>query len=678
MPSQLSYQFNQVQTAINQGNLRLAQNLLLKTQELILGDPHLLALSHSLQGNIWLREGKYQQAIAIYQANYHRLEGLERLTVLNNLFQALIKKSELEKQLKYSSLADTIAVAEEIALQAITLAEKMSPSSLTVARAWLNWASLGHNQGLVKAEKILTHNSPSQKQIEMLIRLSQLLPDTSNRLSILFLALSNAEIIKKPLALSWTWGELGKIYEQQGRYEDAFLATEKAIRTGISAKEIIWKWWWQGGRLQEKLNNKIEAQEYYQNALSQLNNLRDDLAGNRILQASLQQEAKLLFKTTLRLLLESQQQEDLKQARSVLQLYHLAEIETYFGDKCDLNLTPPSVITNTPPKNLIYNIILPEALYSIIQTAGSDQLKLVKVSVKQELLEETIQSWHNNLLNPYSFDEKDGQKLYQWLITPITNLIDENENLEFINDGILRSVPMQALRDSQGKYLIEKYSISYSLGLNISASPETPAKKALMFGLTKPISISSQGADYSALANVNWELTRAQEILGGKTFTNQAFNLTQLKQEINSQEIADNYNILHLASHGIFKNNISDSYLISGKGKIPFIELDQILKNNPRSFDIIVLSACETATDSAADLAFLGLAGLGVRAGVPTILGNLWASGDKTNSQIIVDFYDFWKNQKMSKVAALRKAQLMTIKRGTSPHLWAAPILLED
>lgn len=144
------------------------------------------------------------------------------------------------------------------------------------------------------------------------------------------------------------------------------------------------------------------------------------------------------------------------------------------------------------------------------------------------------------------------------------------------------------------------------------------------------------------------------------------------------QPTVEDYNILHVASHGIFNKTINDSYIISGDGKLTFIDIDKILTSNKQKFNIIVLSACETAIDSPNDLAFLGLAGLGVRAGISTVLGNLWASGDETGSQIIVDFYYYWKKAEMTKSEALRKAQLRQIKKGKSPHLWAAPILLED
>ena len=62
-----------------------------------------------------------------------------------------------------------------------------------------------------------------------------------------------------------------------------------------------------------------------------------------------------------------------------------------------------------------------------------------------------------------------GRNLYDWLIAPLEETLERHNirTLVFIPDGPLRSIPKAALYDGE-KFLIEKYAIATTLGLNLT------------------------------------------------------------------------------------------------------------------------------------------------------------------------------------------------------------------
>lgn len=62
----------------------------------------------------------------------------------------------------------------------------------------------------------------------------------------------------------------------------------------------------------------------------------------------------------------------------------------------------------------------------------------------------------------------EAQTLYNWLIRPFQAKLQQSsiETLVFIQDGILRSLPMAALHDGQ-QFLVERYAIASTLSLTL-------------------------------------------------------------------------------------------------------------------------------------------------------------------------------------------------------------------
>ena len=101
--------------------------------------------------------------------------------------------------------------------------------------------------------------------------------------------------------------------------------------------------------------------------------------------------------------------------------------------------------------------------------------------------------------------------------------------------------------------------------------------------------------------------------------------------------------------------------------------------DEPSIIDLLVLSACETATGD--KRAALGLAGVAVRAGARSTLASLWQVNDESTAALMGQFYrELIENPEIAKAEALRRAQLKiwktTNKDWQVPSFWASYVLV--
>ena len=138
------------------------------------------------------------------------------------------------------------------------------------------------------------------------------------------------------------------------------------------------------------------------------------------------------------------------------------------------------------------------------------------------------------------------------------------------------------------------------------------------------------------------------------------------------------FNILHLATHGVLDySNADSSYLVLASdpanhdnGRLTIAQI-QTMTDIDR-FRIITLSACETAVIREVAKGWpISTASAFIEMGVPAVIATLWAVDDKATRILIDKFYE--NLAKMEKVQALQQAQVC-LKRQTryeDPYYWA-------
>jgi CHAT domain-containing protein len=253
------------------------------------------------------------------------------------------------------------------------------------------------------------------------------------------------------------------------------------------------------------------------------------------------------------------------------------------------------------------------------------------------------------------------------------------ETLVFIQDGILRSIPMTALYDGK-QFLVEQYAIASTLSFSLidPTQLEQRSLRVLGFGLTKSSTIGS--TFFAPLSFVKNELDRITKTLpGSREFVDEAFTVDRLKQELTQNA----FPIVHLATHGKFGIDSRDTFLVTGKQvqndneKLTMNQFYQILQTVGKPLELLTLTACETAVGSDRDA--LGIAGISLQAGAKSAIASLWQVDDRATAELIGQFYQNL-SQGMGRAKSLQMAQkgwlVAHADARQHPGYWAALMLV--
>ncbi|HAJ63113.1 MAG TPA: hypothetical protein DCP31_30980 [Cyanobacteria bacterium UBA8543] len=300
------------------------------------------------------------------------------------------------------------------------------------------------------------------------------------------------------------------------------------------------------------------------------------------------------------------------------------------------------------------------------QAQANDQLELLVVTAKGAVIQRrvagttraqvlqmanTFRSRVTNVRSSRGYLAS-AQQMYQWLVAPIeadlrTQQID---NLVFILDQGLRSIPLAALHDGQ-EFIVENYSVGLMPSLSLTDTRYQDVRNASVLGMG-----AEQFTDQNPLPAVPVELSFITgQLWSGTSFLDQAFTLGNLLEARSSKP----YGIIHLATHAEFQpGQPSNSYIQLWDSKLRLNQLPQLGLNDP-PVELLVLSACRTAQgDEQAELGFTGLA---VQAGVKSALGSLWYVSDEGTLALMTQFYEQLK-QAPIKAEALRRSQLAMLQ----------------
>lgn len=506
---------------------------------------------------------------------------------------------------------------------------------------------------------------------------------------------------------SFANGALGHFWECHQNNQKALTYTQNAIVTAdsnLNAKDSLYLWEWQAGRILSKQNKNKEAIESYQRAYETLEDIRQDiLTAKRDVQFDFRDVVRPLYRTLAQSRLELLQTEaiesekDAKQQLSkvveTIDALKLAELQNYFGNDCILNALNPkpvgelledkensSAFENTA---FLSSIILDGKTGILLQSPQQatkfkwiqdpNQQGINKI-VSTEKLEKKIAEFRESLIGggeALNYDTITAAQLYDWIIRPFVDdgdiSPDKVKTLVFLQDGFLRSVPMAALYDKkQEKYLVENYAIGTTPSLRITTSNSRRGKqKALILGLTKSATID--GKTFDKLSEVKKEINAVKKQFPNHTdLIDDNFIPDNFQQKLQQTT----YPIVHIASHAQFGVIPEDTFIVTGNNqKITISELENSLQNlnSPSdSVELLALTACQTAVGN--DRSTLGLAGVALQVGVKSAIASLWSVQDKSTSTLVEEFYQNYRQEGMSVAQALQKAQIKMINAKKLPE----------
>lgn len=503
----------------------------------------------------------------------------------------------------------------------------------------------------------------------------------------LSIAIHQAQELSDVRAESYALGQLGQVYEQAGQWSDAQELTEKALAMlqGLNASEIAYQWQWQLGRILcrgdiacTQTKERGSAISAYTEAITQLGLLRTDLVANSQVQFSFREQVEPVYRAFVTLLLAPPSgqtevsQDNLKQARNVIESLQLAQLDNYFQSAC-LDVQPQQIDQIDAAAAVLYPIVLPDRLAVVLALQGQPLHYYETVLPKTEIehsLTEMRQAL--SLAFPSQLRLQISQQLYDWLIRPAEIYFTQDiQTLVFVPDGLLRSFPIAALHDGN-HYLIEKYSVAITSGLQLldAQSLDFEQFQLLLGGLTE----ARQG--FSELSAASLEIEQIAAQVPAQIFLNQDFTQRNLQTQLQQSDSS----VVHLITHGQFSSNQDETFILAWDKKVKTTDLSKALQTRQLSvtnpIELLVLSACQTAAGD--NRAGLGLAGLALRSGAHSTLASLWSVDDQSTAKLMVKFYDALTQPGTTKAQALRQAQLAALKQGAYDHpfFWAAFVMV--
>lgn len=438
-----------------------------------------------------------------------------------------------------------------------------------------------------------------------------------------------------------------------------------------------------------------------------------------------------------------QNQARLSQAREVMEALQVAQLANFFQAACiDEKINIDELVDEEQTAAVFYTILVKdyrgqdrlEVVLKLPKRSTSPAAKITDfepvdlvhyyvIPTAEQTIDQTLQAFRAALVR--GDDTRSyGQQLYGWLVKPaveaglFTSGLEETaiaaaasgqpptvKNLIFALDGNLRLIPMATLYDGN-RYLIEQYALSLIMGLSVREPQPLPQRENLQVlaaGLAEPV-----GADrqlYGPLPNVEEELAVIADAGLATTFLrNEAFTRRALQRQLTQTD----YSIVHLATHGQFGRDRSDTYILVAdneasqrtaapasltsdtplpqeppEARIYIDTLGQVFPNRRQqetNLEVLVLSACKTATGDSREV--LGIAGAAVQSGARSTIATLWSVDDVASVAFAQSLYFYLGQQTaagttMGRAEALRRTQLALLQQYPGrPRYWAPYVLV--
>jgi len=494
-------------------------------------------------------------------------------------------------------------------------------------------------------------------------------------------AAADAETLHNPTLSSLAQGSLGHLYERDNRLDEASSLTDRAAFAAqqASAPELSFRWDWQRARIARQRGQTDLALTSYRRAIAELQSVRQDIPVEfRDGRSSYRITFGPVYLEYSDLLLRRASADPsgatplLREARDTIERLKETELQDYFRDSCVTSFEAKrrSIETIAAGTAVIYPISLADRLELLV--SFGNELRQFTSPIPVTPLRAEVQRFRE-LLEKRETNEYlvPARQLYDQIIRPIEPELTAHhiDTLVVVPDYTLRTVPFAALNDGRG-FLVDRYAtaIAPSLRLTEPRPLSTTQGTALVLGISKSVE------GYVPLPNVEREVAEVHDIEGGQQLLNDSFSRERFRTELERVP----YNVVHIASHGQFGSDPSQTFVLAFDGQLTMDDLEKDIKFGARrenALELLVLSACETASGD--DRAALGLAGVALKAGARSALATLWYISDQAAGELIRNFYHNVQSGEYSKAHALQEAQraLAADPRYAHPAYWA-PFLL--
>ncbi|MEM7305286.1 MAG: CHAT domain-containing tetratricopeptide repeat protein [Planctomycetota bacterium] len=299
----------------------------------------------------------------------------------------------------------------------------------------------------------------------------------------------------------------------------------------------------------------------------------------------------------------------------------------------------------------------------------------------------------------------------------------EVSHLVVVSSNLLTGVPVEAMRDSGGRTIGERFSLSYAPSASIhawlakgsaTADPASAGSKALIVA-DPPFrerdgegQATRQGMDSSSLPRLRHSRREAEAVAqhfkDARVLLGPSASEEELAKLANADRLRD-FDVIHLATHARvddvrperstlflsqlelpdpFAGLMEDRQVLDGR-----LTAGEIVANWRLDADLVALSACETALGrQVSGEGTVGLAHTLLQVGARSLVVSLWQVDDEATSLLMARFYELLleaePDDPRPKATALARAQRWLreqrddegLARYAHPWFWAGFVLV--
>ena len=276
-------------------------------------------------------------------------------------------------------------------------------------------------------------------------------------------------------------------------------------------------------------------------------------------------------------------------------------------------------------------------------------------------------------------------------------------HLQMVVDDEFQYIPFSALRNQENQYLIEEFSLAFSLSFQMTEFEHHDLREASVTALGESDfeqyeNLAAASAENELVNTINKDGNNP-EVLGSepipeeRRFTREnlqqylqenagsavnevwknaanidnlleAFQIARLEGYIGLRDLLETkygieevIQILHITTHGEFRRNPEEQYLAM---RTENLTLAEILSYDFEGLELVFFGACRTSVGN--DENEHGIAGAVLNRGAESVVGSLWLVSDEGTFAMVKAFYEILEQEGLSKAQLLQKAQIAMLE----------------
>jgi CHAT domain-containing protein len=382
-------------------------------------------------------------------------------------------------------------------------------------------------------------------------------------------------------------------------------------------------------------------------------------------------------------------------------------LKTQRGEAEVLQLNQAGELLPDDKSALLEYVVAGDQIYLFVLTKRSQvtmpDLHAYQVPCPREALVASVEKFRQRLANRDLDYSDSATELYNLLIKPAQASLHGKSMLVIVPDDVLWDLPFQALQPAAGHYLVEDYAVSYAPSLTVLRAMimrqhrQMDAAMPTLLAVGNP-SLGNRTRERARIvSNAAFpplpEAERQVKVLGqlygpqrSRIYVGAEAREDRLKAE------AQNYRILHLATHGVLNNanpmysNIVLAQSAEDSKEDGLLEGWEIMDLDLKA-DLVVLSACDTARGRiGSGEGVIGLTWAFFVAGTPTTVVSQWRVESASTTDLMLSFHRNLKSASggagyaMTRAEALRQAELKLLRTNgyQHPFFWAGFVVMGD